>query len=59
LKIKKNQLRNICKELGDNNSLIVEIAQGIQTSTTKSVPESAQKEIRQLYNEILAVDDLT
>ena len=28
-KIKKNQLRQICKEYGDNNSLIVEIAQGI------------------------------
>jgi hypothetical protein len=53
MKIKKNQLRNICKELGDNTSVIVEIAQGIQTSTTKTVPESAQKEIRQLYMEIL------
>ena len=25
-KIKKNQLRNICKDYGDNNSLVVEIA---------------------------------
>jgi hypothetical protein len=52
-------LRNICKELGDNNSLIVEIAQGIQTSTTKTVPETNQKEIRQLYMDILSVEDLT
>jgi solute carrier family 8 (sodium/calcium exchanger) len=59
LKIKKNQLRNISKNLGDNNSLIVEIAQGIQTTSTRTVPESAQKEIRQLYMEILEVDDLT
>lgn len=28
-KIKKNQLRGIAKDLGDNNSIIVEIAQGI------------------------------
>jgi hypothetical protein len=59
MKIKKNQLRHICKELGDNNSIIVEIAQGFSTSTTKKVPDSLQKEIRQLYMEILETNDLS
>ena len=57
-KIKKNELRQICKEYGDNNSLIVEIAQGINTQATKAVPAATQNKIRELYSEILGTDKL-
>jgi hypothetical protein len=36
----------------------VEIAQGVNTSTTKKVPDATQKEIRQLCKEILNLEDL-
>ena len=57
-KIKKNELRQICKEYGDNNSLLVEIAQGINTQATKAVPAATQNKIRELYSEILGTDKL-
>ena len=53
LNIKKNHLRNIAKEKGEG--LVLEIAQGINSKETQAVSEMKQREIRQLYKEILGV----
>lgn len=53
LNIKKNHLRNIAKDKGEG--LVLEIAQGINSKETQAVSEMKQREIRQLYKEILGV----
>ena len=59
-KIKKNELRQIAKSLqGDSAfSLVVQIAQGIQTDETRQIDNKTQNDIIMLYKQILEVDDL-
>ena len=61
IKIKKNALRQIAQNIGGENSfsIVVEIAQGVKTAETKKVSEEDQKQIIQLYREILEVNDLS
>ena len=56
IKIKKNRLRQIARENGDN--IVIEIAQNIHSGETEAVPEIVQREIKNLYKEILEVKDL-
>lgn len=56
IKIKKNRLRQIARERGDN--IVIEIAQNIHNGETEAVPEIVQREIKNLYKEILQVKDL-
>jgi len=59
-KIKKNELRQIAKSLqGDSAfSLVVQVAQGIQTEETRQIDNKTQNDIIMLYKQILEVDDL-
>ena len=57
INIKKNQLRNIAKEKGE--AVIIEIGQGMQIKDSQEITEAQQRNIRQLYKEILDVDDLS
>ena len=56
IKIKKNRLRQIARERGEN--IVIEIAQNIHNAETEAVPEILQREIKNLYKEILQVKDL-
>ena len=51
--IKKNRLRAIAKEQGD--AVVIEVAEGINVMT---VSDQKQREIRELYRQILGQDDL-
>jgi hypothetical protein len=53
-------LRQIAKSLqGDSAfSLVVQVAQGIQTEETRQIDNKTQNDIIMLYKQILEVDDL-
>jgi solute carrier family 8 (sodium/calcium exchanger) len=57
LKIKKNQLRQLAKIKGGDQT-IMEVAQGIINNNTKKISENEQREIKSLFMEILGTKDL-
>lgn len=60
LKIKKNALRQIAKNIGGDKAftVVVEIAEGISTDETKKVDPETHAEIKSLYMQILGVKNL-
>ena len=57
MNIQKNKLRKIARERGE--SVVLEIAQGMQTGAVAEVPEMVQGEIISLYREILKINDVS
>jgi len=57
IKLKKATLREISRKQGELT--VLEIAQGLKTSNTRGVNEIEQNQIRELYKEILEVNELS
>jgi len=55
IKMSKNNLRNIAKEKGQD--IVIEVAQGVHVND--AVSEQKQREIKNLFKEILEKDDLS
>jgi len=47
MKVRKDQLRRIAREYGDN--VVIEVAQGLSTKDAERLPESTKREIKNLY----------
>mmetsp|Transcript_3246 Transcript_3246/g.4940 ORF Transcript_3246/g.4940 Transcript_3246/m.4940 type:complete len:281 (-) Transcript_3246:75-917(-) len=54
-KYKKNQLRNFMRQY--TQTLIIEVAQGIQSSETKKIKDSEQRDIKDLFVDLLEIKD--
>lgn len=55
-KLKKSNLRSFARARGEQ--VVIECAQGIKNKQTQQVPEQDQREIRDLFREVIGVPDL-